>query len=87
MVKRFLAVFFPAAEFRVTTRITKVESHAFKTEGRVLVSAGWLSIYGRETAETKAAQGKDTDDAPSSGTLVAVAVGIAVGVAVGVAVG
>ena len=72
VVKRFLAVFFPAAEFRVTTRITKVESHAFKTEGRVLVSAGWLSIYGRETAETKAAQGKDTDDAPSSGTLVAV---------------
>ncbi|MEI6546997.1 MAG: DNA topoisomerase III [Burkholderiales bacterium] len=72
VVKRFLAVFFPAAEFRVTTRITKVESHAFKTEGRVLVSAGWLAIYGRETAESKAAQGKDTDDAPSSGTLVAV---------------
>jgi DNA topoisomerase-3 len=72
VVKRFLAVFFPAAEFRVTTRITKVESHSFKTEGRVLVSAGWLAIYGRETAESKAAQGKDTDDAPSSGTLVAV---------------
>jgi DNA topoisomerase-3 len=72
VVKRFLAVFFPAAEFRVTTRITKVEGHAFKTEGRVLVSAGWLAIYGRETAESKAAQGKEGDDAPSSGTLVAV---------------
>jgi DNA topoisomerase III len=72
VVKRFLAVFFPAAEFRVTTRITKVESHSFKTEGRVLVSAGWLAIYGRETAESKASQGKDADDAPSSGTLVAV---------------
>jgi DNA topoisomerase III len=50
VVKRFLAVFFPAAEYRITTRITQVESQSFKTEGRVLVSAGWLAIYGREAA-------------------------------------
>lgn len=48
VVKRFLAVFFPAAEFRVTTRITRVEGHAFKTEGKVLVKPGWLAIYGKE---------------------------------------
>ena len=48
VVKRFLAVFFPAAEFRVTTRITRVEQHAFKTEGKVLVKPGWLAIYGKE---------------------------------------
>ena len=48
VVKRFLAVFFPAAEFRVTTRITRVENHAFKTEGKVLVKPGWLAIYGKE---------------------------------------
>lgn len=48
ITRRFLAMFFPAAEFRITTRITKVADHHFKTEGKVLVSPGWLSIYGRE---------------------------------------
>ena len=48
VVKRFLAVFHPPAEFLVTTRITRVEGEPFKTEGKVLVSAGWLAVYGRE---------------------------------------
>lgn len=51
IVKRFLAVFFPAAEYLVTTRITRVEGEAFKTEGRVMTEPGWLQVYGRE-AET-----------------------------------
>lgn len=50
VVKRFLAVFFPAAEYRITTRITRVEGEAFKTEGKVLVKPGWLAIYGKEAA-------------------------------------
>ncbi|MDS1139831.1 DNA topoisomerase III [Pusillimonas sp. SM2304] len=62
IAKRFLAVFFPAAEFRTTTRITEVSGHHFKTEGKVLIAPGWLAIYGRE------AQGDDT-------TLVAVSEG------------
>ncbi|RAR66895.1 DNA topoisomerase-3 [Paraburkholderia unamae] len=49
VVKRFLAVFFPAAEYRVTTRITEVAGHHFKTEGKVLIEPGWLQVYGRET--------------------------------------
>jgi len=40
VVKRFLSVFFPAAEYRVTTRITEVVGHHFKTEGKVLVEPG-----------------------------------------------
>jgi DNA topoisomerase III len=51
VVKRFLAVFFPAAEYLVTTRLTEVEGHTFKTEGKVLVEPGWLAIYGREAVE------------------------------------
>ena len=47
VVRRFLAVFFPSAEYLQTTRITKIGEHHFKTEGRVLQSAGWLAIYGR----------------------------------------
>ncbi|MEY3840170.1 MAG: hypothetical protein RIR08_905 [Pseudomonadota bacterium] len=46
-MRRFLAVFYPAAEYRVTTRITEVSGHHFKTEGRVLVEPGWLSVYGK----------------------------------------
>ena len=52
VVRRFLAIFYPAAEFLVTTRITRVEGEPFKSEGKVLVKAGWLEIYGREAAET-----------------------------------
>jgi len=51
VVRRFLAVFFPAAEYLVTTRITEVKTHSFKTDGRILVEAGWLSVYGREAQE------------------------------------
>ena len=50
VTKRFLAVFYPAAEYLVTTRITRVEGEAFKTEGKVLVNSGWLAIYGKEAA-------------------------------------
>jgi len=63
VTKRFLAIFFPAAEFMVTTRITRVENEPFKSEGKVMVNPGWLAVYGREA---------DTDDTP---TLAAVSSG------------
>lgn len=48
VTKRFLAVFYPAAEFLITTRITRVENEPFKSEGKVMTNAGWLAVYGRE---------------------------------------
>src|SRR5664279_5735530 len=48
VVRRFLAVFYPPAEYTLTTRITRVEEQPFKTEGKVLVSPGWLAVYGKE---------------------------------------
>ncbi len=48
VVRRFLAIFFPPAEYRVTTRISQVGDHRFKTDGKVLVKPGWLAVYGRE---------------------------------------
>src|SRR5439155_265489 len=54
VTKRFLAVFYPAAEFMVTTRITRVCEEPFKTEGKVLMNPGWMAVYGRE------AQGDET---------------------------
>ena len=50
VVRRFMAVFFPSAEYQVTTRISKVAQHHFKTVGKVLVKPGWLAIYGKEAA-------------------------------------
>ena len=46
VTRRFLAVFFPPAEYDVTTRITEVATHQFKTEGKVLAVPGWLEVYG-----------------------------------------
>jgi len=56
VTKRFLAIFYPPAEFLVTTRITRVESEPFKSEGKVMVNAGWLTVYGKEA---------ESDDTPS----------------------
>ena len=67
VVRRFMAVFFPSAEYQITTRITTVAPHSFKTEGKVLVKPGWLAIYGKEAAE----EVKDGDE-KSPGNLVPV---------------
>jgi len=48
VTRRFLAIFYPAAEFLETTRITRVEGEPFKSAGKVLVSPGWLTVYGKE---------------------------------------
>lgn len=62
VVRRFLAVFYPSAEFLVTTRTTLVEAagrkHTFQTSGKVLVKPGWLAVYGKE------AQGEDATLVP-----------------------
>src|SRR5215217_9110467 len=65
VTRRFLAVFFPPAEFLVTTRYTEVSGHQFKTEGKVMTNPGWLAIYGKDT----------TGDDKDAATLVPVAKG------------
>ena len=64
VVRRFLAVFFPSAEYQVTTRVTTAASHNFKTEGKVLVKPGWLAIYGKEAAD-EVADAKEGDKGQS----------------------
>ena len=48
VVKRFMSVFFPSAQFMVTTRISQVQGHHFKSVGKVLVNPGWQAIWGKE---------------------------------------
>ncbi|MDQ2867198.1 MAG: DNA topoisomerase 3 [Verrucomicrobiota bacterium] len=51
VARRFVAVFYPAAEFDVTTRFSQIGAHKFKTEGKVLTAAGWLAVYGKSTVD------------------------------------
>ncbi|MGE9297101.1 MAG: DNA topoisomerase 3 [Puniceicoccales bacterium] len=47
IARRTIAIFYPPAEFDVTTRISKVGEHSFKTEGKVLAVGGWMDVYGK----------------------------------------
>ncbi|HEV8072820.1 MAG TPA: DNA topoisomerase 3, partial [Opitutaceae bacterium] len=60
IARRFIAVFYPAAEFDITTRLSVIKEHTFKTEGKVLTFPGWLAVYGKTTLD---------DDAPDSKAL------------------
>ncbi len=50
VARRFIAVFYPAAQFEITTRITRVEGEAFKTDGKIIVDPGWMAVYGKQAA-------------------------------------
>ena len=46
IVKRFIAIFYPAVEYEHTSRLTHVGQEKFKTTGNVLMQPGWLAVYG-----------------------------------------
>ncbi|HRL37238.1 MAG TPA: DNA topoisomerase, partial [Ottowia beijingensis] len=65
VVRRFMAVFYPSAEYQVTTRITTAshegQSYNFQSNGKVLVRPGWLAIYGKEAdAEMEKKEGEQS---------------------------
>ncbi len=51
IVKRFIAAFFPPAEFQNTRRLTTIQhggdTDTFLSTGKTLVNPGYLSVYGR----------------------------------------
>lgn len=54
VAQRFVAVFFPAAEYLETERISRVECpdkeiNHFKSRGKVTQKAGWTVVYGADT--------------------------------------
>lgn len=73
IVKRFIAVFFPNAEYEQTTRLTRITTSeatdTFRTDGRVLIKPGWLEVYGRRPG---VASGKDELTAAAPGETAAV---------------
>ncbi len=50
IVRRFIAAFYPDAQYDVTVRFSVVGSNVFKTEGKVLKVPGWLDVYEKESA-------------------------------------
>ncbi|HEX4692196.1 MAG TPA: DNA topoisomerase 3 [Solirubrobacteraceae bacterium] len=61
VVRRFLAVFHPDAEFENTRLETTVAEHVFRTRGRVLIVPGWRGVYG-EGLESRS-EGDDDEGA------------------------
>jgi DNA topoisomerase-3 len=63
--QRFVAIFFPPAQFDVTTRTTLLDDLEFKTEGKVLVEPGYLQIYGKAGAKSELPALTDADKDPA----------------------
>ncbi len=59
VAQRFVALFYPAAEYLDTERITKIEADHFKSRGRVVLKPGWTVVYGADAQED---DDKDKDD-------------------------
>lgn len=45
VARRFIASFYPSAEFLESTRIATIGEHQFKTIGKVLQKASWQAVY------------------------------------------
>ncbi len=57
IVRRFLAIWFPAARFEQTEVVTEVANEPFRTKGKVMLSQGWKQVYA--TDDEPAARTKD----------------------------
>ncbi len=65
IVRRFLAVWFPAARYQQTEIVTEVAQELFRTKGKVLLSPGWKKVYHfKDLQEPRKKTGKDK---PSDG--------------------
>jgi DNA topoisomerase III len=47
VARRFVAAFYPAAQFEVMRRITRVHGEPFRSDGKVITDPGWMAVYGK----------------------------------------
>lgn len=62
VARRFVAAFYPSAEFEVTTRISRIEKDAFKSDGKILIKPGWLAVYGKDKRSDDSARDSGTGE-------------------------
>jgi len=52
VMRRFLAAFYPSAEWTKVERTTEISGHHFRTRSRFLTTPGWYEVYGKEATGT-----------------------------------
>ena len=75
IVRRFLAVWFPAARYQQTEIVTEAAQELFRTKGKILLSPGWKKVYHFEDLEEpgkKTNKGRYKDRLPQAGLLISV---------------
>ncbi|MBP1999825.1 DNA topoisomerase-3 [Paenibacillus shirakamiensis] len=62
VIRRFLSQFYPPAEYKQHTVLTKVEGESFKTNVKELLSLGWKVCQGSEEGRKSNSRSKKKDD-------------------------
>jgi len=62
ILRNFLAAFYPAFVYDVTTAITSVEDEKFRSKGRVEKNAGWTTVYAHEKQKPAKKTKKSAED-------------------------
>ena len=65
VVRRFIAIFHPPAEFDETNRTTRLDQFEFVSKGKVLVKPGWMAVYGRAQLDNQLPELSEPDKQPN----------------------
>ena len=71
IVRRFLSIFYPPAEYQTVKFIAKIEKESFFAGGKILKSPGYLAVMGKDTAEEKDEDGGEKEEGTNAKTLLA----------------
>lgn len=71
IVRRFLSIFYPPAEYQTVKFIAKIEKESFFAGGKILKSLGYLCVLGKEAAEEKDEDGGEKEEGTNAKTLLA----------------
>lgn len=71
IVRRFLSIFYPPAEYQTVKSIAKIEKESFFAGGKILKSPGYLCVLGKEAAEEKDEDGGEKEEGTNAKMLLA----------------
>ena len=71
IVRRFLSIFYPPAEYQTVKFIAKIEKESFFAGGKILKSPGYLCVLEKEAAEEKDEDGGEKEEGTNAKTLLA----------------
>lgn len=71
IVRRFLSIFYPPAEYQTVKFIANIEKESFFAGGKILKSPGYLCVLGKEAAEEKDEDGGEKEEGTNAKTLLA----------------